>query len=587
MHGGPVLQPKIACLMWSPPGATGFSTADVNLMNQYPIGVQQYLVNQNYSGPPATEPALRQYGVWGASFPANCIVDHGHIPKNPIPWANHGANPTIQAEIAAAQAAPLNLAPYSPETVILVFTKGIPYASPYGTANPCAYHSAFGSMHNYYGTGQNFGIIPYPTSGCTNGNALNEFQTLASHELFEAATDPVGTSWFDSAKLQDGEIGDGCAGALLTFPSGGNGYVSQVVDDFSGACESFAPEEMLGASAVKTGTNTVNVIIASGQLNITQLTGDGTNWNYASRVTFPGETAKHPAVVSPDGTSIDVYVRGLDGALWNQHFDGTNWWGWISFENYFLGPPAVGYRATTGLEYVFMLMMDGTIGGFYVDPVSWSVSTFTVPLPAGVLATSPPQVFPVTNTSSNSCFYVFVNGSDNSEYVQQICSDPSFLGFSRQRTGIAPTLVSSFESSTSIIDMIVNPLAGNREGVWGGSQPEEYFWQNGVLTWSQFSQIFRGPLSAVKLGASGALAVGRQLGQPTAWLPLIASTSPNMQSWSAWTQIVSNNASGSPYMFSPDGQNADVFFSTSGALKHIRFNGSSWQAQQDLGLQVQ
>jgi hypothetical protein len=361
--------------------------------------------------------------------------------------------------------------------------------------------------------------------------------------------------------------------------------VSQTVDDFSGACQSFVPEEMLGATAVKTGTNTINVIAAAGIYNITQLTGNGTNWNSSSKVTFAGATPETPASISPDGTAIDVYVRGTDGGLWNQHFDGTSWWGWWNMGQVIIGPPAVGHRVATGLEYVWYMGTNGVIYGLEVNPVTWSVTGVTIPLPAGVLATTPPQVFTVSDTNANSCFYVFVNGSDNAVYVQEVCSDPAILQFGRLATNISPALVSSFENYQSVIDMIVNPLLGNREGVWGGSQPQEYLWQGGTLTWTAYSQMFQGPLSAVAIGSTGAIAIGRQLGLPTVPQALIASVSSNKTSWSNWTQIATG-ASGAPYVFSPDGQNADVFYSTTGDLHHIRYNGSSWQAAQDLGLQV-
>jgi hypothetical protein len=594
-----VLQPTIRCLMWSPNDASGFSAADVTAMNQYLTGVQQYVSNQNTTAGLAVEPTVRQYGVWGAYFPTGCVVDHGNLPPagTSIPWFNAG--PTIQAEIAHAQAPQPSgpgLGSYGPETVILVFTKGMPFDGNYGTpTNGCSYHKYFGNYQNYNGSSQYYGLIPFPSNTwCSNSNALNEFQTLASHELFEAATDPMVSSaqasWYCNSNRN--EICDGCPGAQLTFADGSTGYVSQAVDNFSGSCQSFVSEEKLGAAVVKTGTNTVNVISAAGQAGPSHLTGDGVNWNFPGVLPLGGVISDAPSAVSPDGTAIDVWARGLDGSLYNQHFDGTSWWGWWGIGGYINGPPAVGYRTSTGTEDIWVLAPDGTIIGAQVNPVTWTIANNNIALPNGVLAVTPPQVF----TVNGDCYYVFVNGSDAGIYISKVCSGPTVPSFTYLAQGGGPRLVSSFENTPSIVDVTYGGMTPDLSNPFGGSTPGELIWNNGVQQggWGT-TQGFVGPWGTAAIGSTGGgVVVGRGLGLYTG--ALFASHSPTNSNFSAFTQITTgsyaNAIASSPLVFSPDGQNTDVFYSLgatglAGSLFHMRFNGTSWQTAQNLELYAQ
>jgi hypothetical protein len=159
-----------------------FSAAEITTNQNYLTGLAQLMSNHDMTG--GVEPTLRQYGVWGAYFTGNCTVDSS-VPSGTVDGA------AIKAKIIQMQGLATNpLEPYSPETVVLVFTKGITMDANYGkltTAGWCAYHSTAG-------TGNYWGIVPFPSvSACYTNFSLTApqaFQKAASHELFEAATDP-------------------------------------------------------------------------------------------------------------------------------------------------------------------------------------------------------------------------------------------------------------------------------------------------------------------------------------------------------------------------------------------------------------
>lgn len=584
-HGGPVVSPQIACLMWSPNNSNGFSATDQANLQVYLDGVQQYLADFNTSGLGnnngwGLEPAIRQYGVWGAWFSGQCVVDHGHLPTKPIPWDVAAGNTIVNNEIVWAQQH-LGLAGYDSETVVLVFTKGIAYDSNYDKLG-CAYHG-------HLAQNQYFGLIPYAmTTRCANGNAAQEFQTLASHELFEASTNPMGTSWYANGDpLKDGgEIGDKCPGAPITTDGGTTVMMSQVTDDVSGLCKLWAPEQNMGMAAVKTGSNTINLIAAQGAFGVSVLTGDGTSaWTNAA--SLGGIITDRPAVISADGTTIDVFGRGTNGELFRNFFDGASWSGWQDLGGYWVGPPAAGFRTSAG-KYVFTRGYDGNIY-YYRDSGSNTLS-FVGQLGLGtsgtVRAVTPPQTFAI----DNDCFSLVVNGSDGHIWVDQFCSEISLPV--QQTVSDGPQLVSSFTRNRSIFDLIVNgPIIGGLElfpvSGLGGQIPYEQFWQNGTMTKVTVATSFVGPTSAVGLGAQGGLWVGRSAGTPTGY-PLYATSTDSVH-WSQFTALDGNVAmSGAPYVFSPDGVTADVFMSgTNGGLQHKRFNGTSWQLTQQVGITIQ
>lgn len=101
----------------------------------------------------------------------------------------------------------------------------------------CGYHSTF----LYAGAYVYYGVIPdlsSPHCGCwASPTLLDNVQSVSSHELFEAITDPrvgSGRAWYYGP---GGEIGDLCAWQMASVPLGGKMYtVQKQWSDLAGRC---------------------------------------------------------------------------------------------------------------------------------------------------------------------------------------------------------------------------------------------------------------------------------------------------------------------------------------------------------------
>jgi len=124
------------------------------------------------------------------------------------------------------------------------FPSGVTITAPDGSRSCvqfCAYHGTY--VRN--GVNVNYGVIPDQGGGCAGGcgnNAqrVNNMDSVASHELVEAVTDPaVGLAtvfgpplaWYDET---NGEIGDICNGQQGTTV-GGDGVTYTIQLEFSNA----------------------------------------------------------------------------------------------------------------------------------------------------------------------------------------------------------------------------------------------------------------------------------------------------------------------------------------------------------------
>jgi hypothetical protein len=80
------------------------------------------------------------------------------------------------------------------------------------------------------------------------------------------------------------------------------------------------------------GPNTIDIWVQGTDGNVYQLWWDGANWNGwlgQGKPTTPGLLAgSHPTAVSKDGTRVDVFARGGDNKLWQKTWSGFDWTGW-------------------------------------------------------------------------------------------------------------------------------------------------------------------------------------------------------------------------------------------------------------------
>jgi hypothetical protein len=169
----------------------------------------------------------------------------GQVLITPSP-ANDGATITdvqIQSEIGAQLTAGILPSPTSdaaghPNTAYMInFPRGktIALGSQTSCSAFCSYHSTF------FASGQSIDYAVLPDmeapSGCATGCGANPVpfnnqSYVASHELMESVTDPIGTrAWYDST---NGEIADICIGQQGTVV-GGDGVTYVVTKLFSNA----------------------------------------------------------------------------------------------------------------------------------------------------------------------------------------------------------------------------------------------------------------------------------------------------------------------------------------------------------------
>jgi len=124
------------------------------------------------------------------------------------------------------------------------FPSGVTITAPDGSRS-CVQFCAYHGTYTRNGVNVNYGVIPDQGGGCAGGcgnNAqrVNNMDSVASHELIEAVTDPaVGLAtvfgpplaWYDET---NGEIGDICNGQQGTT-LGGDGVTYTIQLEFSNA----------------------------------------------------------------------------------------------------------------------------------------------------------------------------------------------------------------------------------------------------------------------------------------------------------------------------------------------------------------
>jgi hypothetical protein len=560
-RGGPVLSPRIACLLWG-----SWTSDDKAAMENYITGLQHWMSNEHSGG--GLEPAIRQYGVWGAYFPGPCAVDTVMPAGVTVDPQSSSFQTALQNEIARAQdpANGIGLEGYTNESVFLVFTKGIPTASTFGAGSWCGFHNTFGA-------GQYYGVIPDQSGTCGGSDPSGALQTMASHELFEAATDTdLSSGWFGSDT--GNEIGDGCPGGyILTLPNGTFGSVSQVADNATETCQWYSPPELLPVSVVKTGTNTINVFAQDINGGLQQIVGDGVNWGPPTVPSGAGVIPDAPSAMSVDGQTIDVFSRGLDGGLWRWFFDGSSWSGPSALGGFIIGPPSAVYRTSQG-RLIYARGTDGNIwvmndtGGF-----RWQVAAT---LPGGVLAVSPPQAF----QRSSDCVDVYTSGTNGHLYWMSNCSDVAFW------TDMGDTVLNRVSQATHSTNSSRTDIFVNGPTTLYGALPF-HMSVNPSSGLTYLGSTVMGGTSAVPLGSSAIRLLARGPGGRSG-ATLLEDVAPTGSDFGGWTQIDSTLISEAPLAFTPDGTTVNVFLrrQKDGELVQKRFDGTSYQPVQDLLLQL-
>ena len=126
------------------------------------------------------------------------------------------------------------LPPFSSNRLFLVFTKGISFTIIKGGG-----YGSWCGFHDQWDDRQYYAICPFPSVfGCGSGDPISRWQSTASHEIMEAATDPKpGTGWTP-------EGGDQCNVQEVALPFG---TVQKFADNQQQTCSVWTPISGIGS----------------------------------------------------------------------------------------------------------------------------------------------------------------------------------------------------------------------------------------------------------------------------------------------------------------------------------------------------
>jgi len=244
-----------------------------------------------------------------------------------------------------------------------------------------------------------------PTNDAFGHGHFDGYSIVLGHEVAEAATDPLPGAvfqgdpnptfgWLDT----DGfETADKCE-ALTTFPATNVALGATANDRFavqalwSNSTNSCPTEDLAGgsnghAAITSSGANNKDVFIRGLDGALYTKHWDGTGWSpWAS---LGGGLTTAPSAVSWGAGRIDVFAEGRDGALWHIAFANGGWTGWQSLGGLIIFGPAASSWAVGGLDVaavgrdhaMWHIRWNGSSwspwqslgGGFTADPsaVSW------------------------------------------------------------------------------------------------------------------------------------------------------------------------------------------------------------------------
>ncbi|HVT99554.1 MAG TPA: hypothetical protein VHE33_18795 [Acidobacteriaceae bacterium] len=360
------------------------------------------------SNPGSTEPTIRQYGVFSASV-STFRAGQGWFHDTATPPGDPPSDAQIFAEVAQLQAFGF-IPPYSAQTLILVTAR---------TSGGCSAH------HTTAGPNQWVGFVPYggglnctvhrTTSPAKSNNEL-AWEAQASHEIFEAATNPdLSTGWHadNVSACTDGELADcdqvasvpGCSwngtngdptDFRLTFANGHQGYVAHIFDKSSRGCAyrvplgqsgqlSLAGGEDLGANligspgvALSSWTGRLDVFATGTDRNVytKHCTGvclnNWSNWTTLPAIGIGSGIFSQPAAVSWAPNRIDVVALNSVGSVMHvATTDGTNWEGWDNALGGSYVRVAIDSQGPNSLD-VFGMRSDGGVDVNQLKNGSWT-----------------------------------------------------------------------------------------------------------------------------------------------------------------------------------------------------------------------
>lgn len=129
---------------------------------------------------------------------------------------------------------------------------------------------------------------------------------------------------------------------------------------------------------------------------------------WSNVVTLGGATSSSPAVAAPAAKRLELYVRGIDNAVWHRRYDGTSWTGWSQLGGMTYASPAASPRRGTSIVDVFIRGTDNAIHHRYRNGTAWSSGWASIGAPPGGAASAPAAV-----SNGTGKIDVFVRGGDS------------------------------------------------------------------------------------------------------------------------------------------------------------------------------
>lgn len=234
-HGGPVL----ANFTIYPLYLGKWSQADIDEQQAFLKNLTGYISGDN--APAGEQPVIRQYGVYSAQVAAAAIADTSLEPSKYVSTCLAGSRGTYKdppplpavagtlyfcdvPEIIAKNQKASKLPKYGPDSLIMVFPASGFNLDP--TCSCLGYHSSL-SASSFFGI-----IAPGPFgSGEPYSDALNKYQVVTSHEVFEGSTDPGDNNfngWDEAADQCDTSVS-------LKWPGGVSFQFAAIIDNTANA----------------------------------------------------------------------------------------------------------------------------------------------------------------------------------------------------------------------------------------------------------------------------------------------------------------------------------------------------------------
>jgi len=186
--------------------------------------------------------------------------------------------------------------------------------------------------------------------------------------------------------------------------------------------------------------------------------------------TLGGATSSSPAVAAPASKRLDMYVRGLDNAVWQRRYDGTAWSGWSALGGFTYASPAAAARRDTSIVDVFTRGADNAIYHRYRNGSIWSSGWASIGAPPGGASSAPAAV-----SNGPGRVDVLVRGADSAIWrTTWTTSWSAWTSVGGLVTSSAPAVTSR---GTDRLDLFVRGTDGqvyrsvNNGGGWSGWVP--------------------------------------------------------------------------------------------------------------------